>query len=400
MQKDAKGLIFPAGPAHIEACGLGVKPLFIMKAKRFAIACSLTAAIAGIIACAVSCAKKSNEPVNPPPPPPPPTNGPASNTNTVAATNEVAATNLAAEHAVTITNVPAAPEITNPPPAETTVTAPKPAETETNPPGHLTVVEMPTNPPVAPPNFYPPAVATNPPATCCLQPIGQEEGGCTNFFLRFRVGYEHIYHGDNNDSLWLSAKVYAYGDGLREAAGKNGWLIPDADAEISSAYLAKPDNNPHPGSDQGLDFRAAFTWPWVHWTLNQSAACTNYVCPFCQPVTFRLGPTVNVGFDHLYDESDYRFARYAGLRLTFNRSGFVEYTAGDTDGLSGTRQQLVIELPFYESRNGEVRYYLRGLWNHGSSNKPDIYEGGVFVEMPFSTLVRPGKWGDLVPFGH
>jgi hypothetical protein len=44
-----------------------------------------------------------------------------------------------------------------------------------------------------------------------------------------------------------------------------------------------------------------------------------------------------------------------------------------------------------------VRYYFRGLWNHGESYRPDILEAGVFLEMPFSTLVRPDKWRDLVP---
>jgi len=71
---------------------------------------------------------------------------------------------------------------------------------------------------------------------------------------------------------------------------------------------------------------------------------------------------------------------------------------GDTDGLGGTRQQVIAEIPFYESRDGEVRYYLRGLWNHGSSARPDILEGGLFLEMPFSTIVTPSKWGDFVPF--
>jgi hypothetical protein len=45
-----------------------------------------------------------------------------------------------------------------------------------------------------------------------------------------------------------------------------------------------------------------------------------------------------------------------------------------------------------------VRYYLRGLWNHGTSSEPDVLEGGVFVEMPLGTLFCPEKWGDLVPF--
>jgi hypothetical protein len=347
----------------------------------------------GLIACGLSCAKKSSAPEKavPPPPEPAPTNSVTDNT-----TNS-AATNAPAETAPVVTNAPAAAqEITNPPPAETTTKAPETAPmTATNLPGHAEVVEMPTNTPVAPTNFYPAEIASN--NACCLAPVS--ETGSTNFFLSFRVGYEHVYHGDNNDSYVLDAKFYAYGDGLRESAGKNGWLIPDADAEISSGDLAKPDYVAHGGSDNGLQFRADFTWPWIRWTALASAN-SNSVCPYCEPLAFTLGPTVNVGFDHLYDEWKYRFAHYAGLRLTINRSAFIEYTVGDTIGLAGTRQQIVTEIPFYQSRDGEVRYYLRGLWNHGDSNKPDILEGGLFLEMPFTTLVRPDKWGDLVPFGQ
>ena len=367
-----------------------------MKANKFSIALSTMAALASLIACIAGCAKKNHEPPQPqlPLPEPLPTNSVTDNTGAPAVTNVPAAP---AASAITVTNVPAPAEITNPPPAETTVKAPETTTlAETNVPGHTAVVEMPAQPPVAPTNFYPASITSNAPNACCLQPLSGETG--TNFFLRFRAGYEHIYHGDNNDSYWLSAKFYAYGDGLREQAGKNAWLIPDADAEISSLYLAKPDNNPHPGSDEGLRFRADFTWPWIRWTALASAP-PHSGCPFCQPLALALGPTVNVGFDHLYDETDYRFARYAGLRLTFNRSGFVEYTAGDTEGLDSTRQQIVTEIPFYESRDGEVRYYLRGLWNHGTSHTPDILEGGLFLEMPFSTLISPCKWGDLVPFG-
>jgi hypothetical protein len=368
-----------------------------MKTNKFSISLSVAAGLAALLACAPGCAKKNHELPQPTPPAPKPlpTNSVVNHaTNAAAATNIIAAP---ATNTLTVTNVQATSVITNPPPAETTVNAPATTTlAETNVPGHAAVVEMPATPPAAPTNFYPATIASNPPNACCLSPVGAESG--TNFFLRFRAGYEHIYHGDNNDSYWVSAKFYAYGDGLREQAGKNGWLIPDADAEISSGYLAKPDNNPNPGSDPGLRFRADFTWPWLRWPALVSA--TNSGCPFCHPLAFTLGPTVNVGFDHLYDETDYRFARYAGVRLTFNRSGFIEYTAGETEGLDGTRQQVVAEIPFYESRDGEVRYYLRGLWNHGSSSKPGILEGGLFLEMPFSTLVSPCKWGDLVPFAN
>jgi len=367
-----------------------------MKNNKFSVPISMTAALIGMIACAVSCAKKNNGPESPLPPPsePLPTNSVADNTtNTAPATNSPA---ISTETPAT-TNAPVAttttPEITNPPPAVTTTKAPETTSlTDTNLPGHTVVVQMPTNAPVAPTNFYPPVVTTN---SGSLQPMADES--CTNFFFRFRAGYEHVYHGDNNDTYTLGAKFYAYGDGLRDNVGKNGWLIPDADAELYSEYVPKPDADRHPGSDSGLRFRADFTWPWVHWTTLMFAN-SNSVCPFCKPLTMGLGPTVNLGFDHLYNETDFRFARYAGLRLTFNRSGFIEYTVGDTDGLGGTRQQVIAEIPFYESRDGEVRYYLRGLWNHGSSARPDILEGGLFLEMPFSTIVTPSKWGDFVPF--
>jgi hypothetical protein len=373
-----------------------------MKTNKLSIPLSMTVALAGLIVCAVSCAKKGTPPEkNPAPPPEPlPTNTVSDNTtNTVDVTNTPPAP---VEAAPVVTNVPPAvpQDITNPPPAETTTKAPETIQmTETNVPGHAEVVEMPTNAPVAPTNFYPTAITTNSTSSssCCLSPAGG--GSSTNFFLRFRAGYEYINHGDNNSAYSLGAKFYAYGDGLRESAGKNGWLIPDADAEITSQYLPKTDQDAHPGSDNGVSFRADFTWPWVHWTSLMFAR-SNSVCPFCQPLALGLGPTVNLGFDHLYNESKYRFARYAGVRLTFNRSGFIEYTVGDTIGLGGTRQQIVTEIPFYESRDGEVRYYLRGLWNRGESTKPDVLEGGVFLEMPFSTLVMPCKWGDLVPFAQ
>ena len=364
-----------------------------MKINKLPVPLSMTAILAFIITCALSCAKKNTVVENPQPAPPEPlpTNSAAANKSPAPpATN---GTNAA--HPITITNAAAtaSPDITNPPPAET---AAKIAEnnsatvTSTN----MTVVEMPTTIPAAPTNFYSADFTGN--SACCVadSPITP---GSTNYFFRLRVGYQHINHGDNNDSFTLGVKFYAYGDGLRERAGKNGWLIPDADAEISDQYLPKPDQNRSPGSDEGLRFRANFTWPWIHWTTLVFAR-TNSVCPFSQPLTLGLGPTVNLGVDHLYNETDYRFARYAGVRLTFNRVGFIEYTAGGTEGLDGTRQQVVTEIPFYESRDGEVRYYLRGLWNRGASNRPDVLEGGLFLEMPFSTLYTPGRWGDLVPF--
>ncbi|MGA2245584.1 MAG: hypothetical protein ABSH48_11335 [Verrucomicrobiota bacterium] len=369
-----------------------------MKTKNLHIPLSMTAALAGLVACAMSCAKKSSDSEKPghPPEAAQPTNTMAGITNGAGATNSVAVTRVTAPaEAAAETKAPAALEITNLPPAETTLKAPEPkAPAETNIPGHLAVVEMPATPPAAPPKFYPVTVNSN---ALCVAPVGDEGGA--NYRLTLRAGYEHINHGDNNDSYYLSAKFYAWGDGLREAAGKNGWLVPDMDAEIASEAIAKPDQNRPPGSDDGLRFRADFTWPWLRWTARLTDH-TNSFCPFGRPMEFRLGPTVNLGFDHLYDETEFRLARYAGVRLTFNRSGFIEYTAGGTDGLDGTRQQILAELPFYESHDGEVRYYLRGLWNHGANNRPDVLEAGLFVEMPFSLLVSPEKWNDLVPFSE
>lgn len=367
-----------------------------MKKNRLSIPLALTAALAGLLACVFSCAKKHNAPQTTtpqtnrlqtaappaPPPAPSPTNSVTENTASAAATNNPAP----AETNTVAANVPlVAQAITNVPPAQ--ITPP-----ETNPPGHSTVIEMPTNPPVAPANFYPASMTTNGPD---LTPIG--DSGCTNFFVTIRAGYEHIYHGDNNDSYWAGLKLYAYGDALRDSAGKNGWLIPDADAEITSGDIAKPDDDPHPGSDSGLTFRADFTWPWFHWTACASGN-PDSICPYCRPLALSLGPTLNLGFDHLYDETPYRFASYAGVRLTFNRDGFIEYTAGRTEGLNSVRQQIVAELPLYVSRDGQVHYYLRGLWNHGLSSKPDVLEGGFFVELPLTLLVSPEKWGDLLPF--
>jgi hypothetical protein len=363
-----------------------------MKINKLSVPISTTATLAFVLTCALSCAKKNTVADNPLPAPPEPLP-----TNFAVADNTNPATNGAdAEHPITITNLADTASttagITNPPPAETTA---KVADsnvatlTSTN----TTVVEMPTTFPAAPTNFY---SADFTKSSCCTAD-SHGTPGSTNYFFRLRAGYQHINHGDNNDTVTAGLKFYAYGDGLRERAGKNGWLIPDADAEISSQYLPKADSNRNPGSDAGLRLRANFTWPWIHWTTAMLAR-TNSVCPFSRPLTFGLGPTVNVGFDHLYNESDYQFANYAGVRLTFNRSGFIEYTGGSTHGLDGTRQQVVTEIPFYESRDGEVRYYLRGLWNRGDHSKPDVLEGGLFLEMPFSTLTHPCKWGDLVPF--
>ena len=71
---------------------------------------------------------------------------------------------------------------------------------------------------------------------------------------------------------------------------------------------------------------------------------------------------------------------------------------GGAQNLPGTRQQLAVELPLYQSRNGEVRYVVRGLWDHVGGSHPDLLQGAFFVEMPFDFLTTPSKWSSLIPF--
>ncbi|HUC86633.1 MAG TPA: hypothetical protein VL970_15660, partial [Candidatus Acidoferrales bacterium] len=206
-----------------------------MKIKHPCFPLSLAAALAGLVACAVSCAKKSSDAEKPVRPTEPLPAKAEPKTPTVAITNTVAVSDVTATSETAVTRAPVVPEITNVPPAETTLKAPETNEmAETNLPGHLAVVEMPTNPPTAPRNFYPETVQGA--KAYSWTPIDDE--GSTNYYLSLRAGYEHINHGDNNDSYYLSAKFYAWGDGLREAAGKNGWLVPDMAAEIASQSIA------------------------------------------------------------------------------------------------------------------------------------------------------------------
>jgi len=367
-----------------------------MKINKLTLPISLTATLALLLAGVFGCGRKNTPAApgenQPPAPEPVPTNSAAP----APATNE----------ATTTVNIPAAPsvhEITNPPPVATT-----PPATNTpspTPPAGLPllttttrVVQMPATVPTAPTNFYPGDFSTVPADTASSRTNSKHGSlNSTNYYFRFRAGYEHINYRDNNDSFTLGVKFYAHGDDLRARAGKNGWLIPDFTAEMSYHLVPKPDLDAHPGTQAGTSVRANFFWPWLHWDL-KNAARANAVCPLCRPLVLGLGPVGEIGYDRLWNSSDYRLARYLGARLTFNRDGFIEYTAGGTDGLAGTRQQLTAELPVYTSRDGEVRYVLRGQWNRAEYVQPDVLSGGLFVEMPFGTLIKPSKWGDLVPF--
>jgi len=284
---------------------------------------------------------------------------------------------------------PVAPQvITNPEPATTTTKAvaapekiqetPAPTVPETKPAPKI--VEMPTTIPQAPTNFYTGDMATN-----------------HDYTLRFRAGYQHVNHSDNNDTFWLSVKFSASGDRLREHAGKNAWLVPDADAEFSHQDLAKKSGGVNAGSDEGVQLQASLFWPWMRWAL-QCCSRTNNTCPFSGPMALALGPTANVGFDQLFDGTSPQMFGHGGARLTLNRDAFVEYTFGGAENLGGTRQQLVGELPIFQSRNGQIRYVVRGLWDHTTGNHPDLLQGAFFVEMPFDFIATPFKWSDLIPF--
>lgn len=352
-----------------------------MKNRKPTVSVSLAASLALMITGGLSCSQKGPSPQGNSPQPAPeplPTNSvPTAKAN--AATNNLTVT-------VITSNAPAS--IATPPPATTTpATAPVVA-----PPSKTVVVEMPSSPPTRPTKFY----SDEPPLKSCC------EGGADtkhNYYLSFRAGYQHINYHDNRDTYYVGVKFYANGADWRAAAGKNAWLVPDATAEISHQYLPKPDGSATPGTGEGLQFRADLFWPWLNWT-SCTLARTNPVCPLCRPLALGLGPVVEVGFDQLFDGSSARFARYAGARLTVNHAGFIEYTAGGTDGLSGTRQQVIAELPIYSSRDGEVRYVLRGEWNRSDEAQPDVLSGGLFLEMPFSIFAQPKKWSDLIPFYH
>jgi hypothetical protein len=350
------------------------------------------AALACLAATVMSCEKKSPAPVadNPAPKPVPAEPAkPATPTNN-AELASVTITNPAPVHngnvtdtdiATTTTNAkPAAPAVdTATPIAATHPAVPAPAPAPAPAPVNIKHVEMPEAPPAMPTNFFPAEVSGQP-----------------AYYFNFRAGYEHINYRDNHDAAYVGAKFYAHNDKLRVQAGKNAWLVPDAEVEVAHHLLAKPDADLHPGTAQGVSVRAEVYWPWFKWTLNEMAK-NNCPCPLGRPITVKLGPVASVGWEKL-DAGPSYVSSYAGARLNLGRDGFVEYTVGRTGSFSGTRQQLVAELPVSVSRDGEVRYVLRGTWNHSDLNHRDILAGGLFLEMPFTTIVKPSKWSDLIPF--
>jgi hypothetical protein len=254
--------------------------------------------------------------------------------------------------------------------------APTKPETKSEPKPMVKVIEMPATTPQPPPNFYPSDVATN-----------------RDYSFRFRAGYQHANYHDNNDTYWLSVKFAACGERFRHRAGKNGWLVPDADVEFSHQDLAKKSG----GTDEGLQLDVNAFWPWFNWVMNVCSR-TNVSCPYSGPLKFTLGPVANVGFDQLFDGTSPQNYGHGGARLTLNRDGFIEYIFGGAENLGGVRQRLVGELPLYQSRDHQVRYLVRGVWDHTTGSQPDLLQGAFLVEMPLDFITTPSKWNDLVPF--
>ncbi|MDR3456327.1 MAG: hypothetical protein P4N60_02685 [Verrucomicrobiae bacterium] len=295
------------------------------------------------------------------------------------------------------------PEITNPPAAvTTTVAAPATPDIAPTAPAdkaekhtkaaaskHTKVVEMSDTPPVAPEKFYNGEFATN------HVSLGHEP----DYYVTVRAGYQHAGYGDNSDTWYGGFKFHAYPDNLRTRAGKNAWLIPNLDAELSHQFLARPDRTAARGSAEGMELRADLYWPWLKWSTD-ALSRENSVCPFTRPMHFTVGPVFATGFEKTFDGSGIRFDRYGGARLTINRSAFIQYAYGKTDGIGHNRQEVLGEVPFYISRDGEVRYVFRGEWSRGDLNLPDYYQLGAFVEMPLDLLVRPREWRDLIPFAN
>jgi len=297
----------------------------------------------------------------------------------------------------TATTAPAEPPtISNTPPAVTTVKAAPapekiqeaPAPTKPAAKPETKIVEMPATVPQAPTNFYSGDMAAQHTVTTTNQ----------DYFFRFRAGYQHTSFGGNNDTYWLSLKFYAFGDQWRQDVGKNAWLVPDSTVEISHQDLPKNQTGDNTGVTEGMQAEANFFWPWGNWTI-QNCCSTNAFCPFSGSLALALGPTINAGFDQLFNSGSTPTGfGHAGARLTLNRDGYIEYTVGGDASLGGTRQQLATELPIYQSRDGQVRYVVRGLWDHVGGSHPDLLQGAFFVEMPFDFLITPSKWSGLIPF--
>lgn len=351
-----------------------------MKSSNLRAPLAMSASLASILALNLSCGKQTNAPSDHWE-----LTAGGSNTTVTSPAESVVATNeLIAAKAKAITNAPVAvtapatPEIAPTAPASQPLTA-----------SNAKVVEMPVGVQTAPQNFYPDNFSTNRAAIFNQQ---------SDYYFTARAGYEHTGYGNHRDTWYAGLKFYAHPEALRTRVGnKLAWLVPDATLEFSHQALARPDDATHPGAGDGVQLRADFYWSWINWTTRVLAR-ENCACAYAQPLNFALGPVFTTGFDKTFEGSAFRANRYIGARLSLNRYAFVQYTFGKTDGLADTRQELLGELPFYISRNREIRYTLRGEWSRGDNAHPDYFQVGVFAEMPLDLLVRPRQWRELVPF--
>ena len=348
-----------------------------MKNSNLPVPVVMSASLASLLALNLSCGKQTQTPTNH-------LEISAAETNLIVKAGVLPATNPPVA-TIEITNPPVGPSTPTNVPAtpEIAPTASAPALTKSN----AKVIEMPSGQQEAPKNFYPDNYSTNRAALFNNQ---------SDYYFTARAGYEHTGYGNSRDTWYAGIKFYAHPEQLRARAGKLQWLVPDATVEFSHQALARPAGVTNPGAGDGVQLRADFYWNWINWTTRVFAR-ENCACAYAQPMNFSLGPVFETGFDKTFEGSAFRASRYVGARLSLNRYAFVQYTFGKTDGLGDLRQELLGELPFYISRNREVRYVLRGEWSRGDQALPDYYHVGVFAEMPLDLLVHPRQWRELVP---
>ncbi len=342
----------------------------------------LTASLASIIALNSGCGKTNSQPGAQSDAP--------TGTNNSSTTSAIAAVNdskgLASQE---ITNAPAAATTAPTTPATPDLAPTAPAASKKNLQAGTKTVEMHSTVPAAPKNFYSEDFSTNHSSLLDSR---------SDYYFSARAGYAHASYGNDRDSWYAGIKFYANPTQLRERVGRPGWIIvPEVSAEFSHQVLARPDKATNPGAGDGVQLRTELYWPWVNWTTKVLAR-ENCACAFAKPLHFTFGPVFVTGFDKTFEGSGFRFARYGGARLAVNRYAFVEYTFGKTDGFTHARQEFLGELPFYISRNEQVRYVLRGEWIRSERNRDDYFQIGAFVEMPLGLLFRPREWHSLIPF--
>lgn len=351
-----------------------------MKKNTLATPLLLSASLASVVALNLSCGKKTSNLSAP-------ESAPGGNINLAPTRPNPAPSPVITNTPAAITTAPAAPGT---PDLAPTASAVKSTDKKWWQRFGGKTVEMSTNAPTAPKNFYPEDFSTNHVSLLDSR---------SDYYFAARAGYEHASYGNDRDTWYAGIKFYANPTQLRARAGKGGWLVPDFSAEFSHQALARPDKATNPGAGDGVQFQTELYWPWVNWTTKVFAR-ENCACAFAKPMTITFGPVFVTGFDKTFEGSGFRFSRYGGARLAVNRYAFLEYTFGKTDGFADTRQEFLGELPFYISRDEQVRYVLRGEWIRSDRRRDDYYQVGAFVEMPLGLLFRPRDWHDLIPFAN